>query len=226
MTRSISPAWNTPAHLNPQSSTRGKDCVPSETASDRIRINSPLLFKLFSSLPDHKHSILDISRANPQSLNFFADFSCKLYLSNSINELATLKNENIDTPHKWHRALVKSMGFYKKDSTGLNIILLWGYPNYLSEEQLKGLIEYLLPQSSPRAFLHMYIHNSEHMAEHPANYRISEENKVMICPEGSQIPANCPCYNLKQLEKLLTPFSLDHSVMLSSGIQEYLFQLD
>ncbi len=226
MASSISPSWTSPAHPVPQTMQRGNEAVLKRNVSETVAINSPLLFKLFNNLPDQKHSILDLSRANPQSLNFYADYHCKLYLTNSLHELSQLSAESIDTPHKWHRALVSSLGFYKQDKTGLDISLLWGLPNYLDAEKLKGLVDYLLPQVSEHAILHMYIYNSEQISRTPADYRINTDSKVLFLPQEAQDSIACPCYNLRQLEKLLNPFRLEHSVMLSSGIQEYLFQLN
>lgn len=224
MTRSISPTWSTPTHLVTHSEKVARH-HNKQIEHDFPVINSPLLFDLFNSLPDKKHTILDIAQANTQSLSFYNNYHCKIHLSNSLNEFAQLSQEQINTPTKWHRTLVKNMGFYKRDHVGLDAILLWGLPNYLNSEQLNGLLKYLLPQSTDHCYLHMYIYNSEKMSEYPSNYRIYSDNKVLVVQQKNSAIIKCPGYNLRHIEKLLNPFKLEHSVMLSSGIQEYLFQL-
>lgn len=228
----ISPAWMTPIHRLPngQKAPSGHDDdhnrEQTPNRDDHYNLNSPLLFDLLNKIStEKKHTILDISQASSESINFFSDYTCKLFITNSITEIHKLSTESINTPHKWHRALVKSMGFYKKEKAGLDIILLWGFSNYLPSGQLKQLIEYLLPHCSDRAYLHTYIFNSEKMTNSPANYRI-KNNKVGVYPQAIEKEIPCPMYHLSDLQQHLTPFTLEHSVMLSSGIQEYLFQLD
>lgn len=220
MSSVISPSWTTPPQLLSKRLGIQKDSVITEA----VNINSPLLFDLFKNLSkDKKQIILDISQANRSSLEFFADYWCKIYLTNTINEIYNFENSLMNSPHKWHRALVKNMGFYKNDKTGIDIMLLWGLPNYLNAEQLKGLISYLLPQGTKKTLLHTYIYNSELMLKKPANYSI-HKNKVSIQQQLTE-EITCPMYNLSDLQKNLLPFKLDHSVMLSSGIQEYVFRL-
>jgi len=217
----ISPAWTTP----PQMLSKGQVVQSDSNISGAVNINSPLLFELFKKISkDQKKVILDISQANRCSLEHYAEYWCKLHLTNTINEFCSFQQSSINTQHKWHRALVKTMGFYKSDKTDIDIVLLWGLPNYLSEDRLKGLISYLLPQCSLKAQLHLYIFNSELMLEKPANYSIVK-NKVSIHHQSLSKEINCPMYNLNDLQQYLSPFKLDHSVMLSSGIQEYVFRL-
>jgi len=217
----ISPAWTTP----PQMLSKRQVAQIDSNTIEAVNINSPLLFDMFRNIsPDHKKVVLDISQANSGSLEHYSDYWCKLYLTNTINEFCSFQQSSVNTPHKWHRTLVKTMGFYKNDKTDLDILLLWGLPNYLNADQLKGLISYLLPQCSAKAQLHIYVFNSEIMLEKPANYCILK-NKVSIHQQQLSKEINCPMYNLNDLQKYLSPFKLDHSVMLSSGIQEYVFRL-
>lgn len=229
----ISPAWMTPAHRlsTGQNTSADSDIHGNGEKTPHKQnyqsLNSPLLFDLLNKIPtDKKHTILDISNANSDSIDFFNDYTCKLFITNSITEIHKLSPDSINTQHKWHRALVKSMGFYKKDKAELDIILLWGLANYLPPDQLKQLIEYLLPQCSERTYLHAYIFNSEKMTDSPSNYRIKNNNKIGVYPQNTEKEITCPMYHLSDLQQHLSPFKLEHSVMLSSGIQEYLFQLD
>ena len=217
----ISPSWTTPPQMLSKRQVTQKDSDKSEA----VNINSPLLFDMFKKISkDNKQVILDISQISADSLEYFSNYWCKLHLTNTINEFCSLQESSVNTSHKWHRALVKTMGFYKNDKTDIDIILLWGLLNYLNADQLKGLISYLLPQCSKKAQLHVYVFNSELMLEKPANYSIVK-NQVFIHQQQLSKEINCPMYNLNDLQKHLFPFKLDHSVMLSSGIQEYVFRL-
>jgi len=228
----ISPAWTKSTWSKSTCSksahsASGRQGSTSITADNKPEtINSPLLFEMVEKLSSHKkHKILDISQANNNSLTFFSDYWCKLFINNTINSIHKLEPEQINTTHKWHRALVNVMGFYKKDNTELDIIFLWDLPNYLEPDKLKGFIDYILPQCTNKTRLHMYIFNSELIIEAPSNYQIMSNRKIAVYPQQHVNKINCPMYNLSDLKKILAPFNLDHSVMLSSGVQEYIFRL-
>lgn len=232
MPSAISPAWSksseskTACTKSSRSLAKSRDATSKTANNIAAIINSPLLFEMLGSLPaNKKHTILDISQANNSSLTFFSDYWCKLFINNAINSIHKLNPELINTPHKWHRALVNAMGFYKKDKIELDIIFLWDLVNYLEPDKLKGLIDYIHPQCTNNTCLHIYIFNSELISEAPSNYQIQSNKKVAIYPQQHVNKINGPTYNLNDLNKMLSPFNLDHSVMLSSGVQEYIFRL-
>ncbi len=228
MFSSISPSWRASDPLT--SDAQRASTKPG--SSTGIPVNSPLLFEWFGKLDaEERRVFLDIARANNESLHFFSDFHCKLYLNNGINEirgLTTPEDENLtreELASTWQTEMARLMGLNHTGQHEIDMIMLWSLINYLSEDQAKALIQVLLPYCSPRACLHMYIYTSETMTAIPANYRIGQERKVLVQPQQSSQKIGCPGYNLKQLQAMLTPFNLEHSVMLSSGIHEYLFQL-
>lgn len=172
----------------------------------------------------HKHNILDIGRASGYSIDFFGDYRCKLYISNSVSVIHKLDPATLDTPHKWHRALVKSLNFYKRKKADLDVILLWDLLNYLTPDHLDGLINYLLPHSSGRVLIHAYLYSARKMPAAPANYHILKNNTVAIDMDTST-QTDCPMYHQTMLQKYMSQLKVNRAVMLSSGIQEYLFQL-
>ena len=222
MSSAISPAWT----KSPHRLSKGQGATGVSVKNKAPTINSPLLFKMLESLSKHKkYNILDISQANNNSLEFFSDYWCKLFINNAINSINKLDKNDINTSHKWHRALVKIMGLHKKSNAELDIIFLWDLPNYLEPEKLKGFIDYILPQCTKNTCLHTYVFNSEFISETPSNYQILSNQKVAISPPQRTNKINGPMYNVNALKKMLAPFNLDQSVMLSSGVQEYIFRL-
>lgn len=228
MSSSISPSWRA---SDPLLSDAQRASTKSGMSAG-IPVNSPLLFEWFGNIDaEEKHVILDIAQANNESLAFLSDYRCKLYLNNGINEVRDLtppEDENLTREAMaatWQAEMFRLMGLDKTDKNEIDMIMLWSLINYLSEDQAKALIQVLLPYCRREACLHMYIFTSETMAAKPANYRIARERKVMVQPQQSGQKISCPGYNLKQLQAILSPFNLEHSMMLSSGIHEYLFQL-
>ena len=222
MSSAISPAWT----KSPERLSKGQGATSVSVENKAPTINSPLLFKMLESLSQHKkHNILDISQANNSSLEYFSDYWCKLFINNAINSINKLDQNNIYTSKNWHRDLVKIMGFHKKANAELDIVFLWDLPNYLEPEKLKDFIDYILPQCTKNTCLHAYVFNSEFISEAPSNYQIMSNEKVAIYPQQRTNKINGPMYNVNALKKMLAPFNLDQSVMLSSGVQEYIFRL-
>lgn len=202
----------------------------AKTGATTSAINSPLLFDRFNKIdPEEKHFILDIAQANNDSLHFFENFHCKLYLNNGINEVNHFRTTNTDDTDeaeaRWQNRLHALMGVDQLKQREINLVLLWDLVNYLTPAEARKLIEVLLPYCAKDALIHLYIFTSETMGTRPNNYRISRDNKVLYPPGTGELKTACPGYNLKQLQSMLEPFQMEHSVMLSSGIHEYLFQL-
>lgn len=221
MSNAISTVWPTSSN---QSRVKCK-ASPKRDSQESINIKSPLLFDMLDNLSSvQQHTILDVGRASATSIDYFNDHWCKLFITDSASEIHNLESEAIDTPHKWHRALVKSMRFYKRNKAGLDVIFLWDLPNYLEPDHLKGLIHYLLPHTTDRVLLHAYLYSARQMPARPASYHINGNNTMTICP-GTADQIDCPMYHQTALQKYLSPFKAKRAVMLSSGIQEYLFHL-
>lgn len=226
--------------LSPSLRVSGSSLPDAQRASAKTgthadnAINSPLLFERYNKIdPEQKHFVLDIAQANNDSLNFFEQYHCKLYLNNGINEVnrfrATVNSNDSeadeDLATSWENHLPSLMNLQAITPHKLDMVLLWGLVNYLSEAEVRTLVQSLQPYCTKNAFLHLYIFTTETMAPAPINYHISASKKVLLQSPTNQSTIPCPGYNLKQLQAMLDPFSLEHSVMLSSGIHEYLFQL-
>ena len=193
---------------------------------EKTSINSPLLFDMLTALlPAQQHIILDVGQASGSSIDYFNDYWCKVFIADFASKVHKLDPVTIDNRHKWHRTLVRSIGLYKRNRAGLDVILLWDLPNYLSPDHLKGLISYLLPHVSEHVLIHAYLYSARRMPARPANYHI-QANRTIAVNYGTEDSVDSPMYHQTVLQKYLAPFTVKRAVMLSSGIQEYLFHLD
>lgn len=184
--------------------------------------SSPLLFSLLDSLdPELRHEILETCTPSRSTIEYLSDYRCKLYISNSNKELATLDAESLDTPTKLNRAFIKALNLYKNHTAQLDVLLLWDLPNYIQPSLFPALIEYLLPHMSKAATLHCYIHTSSLMPEQPGQYHILDDKTVRIS-HHSERTRSCPCYYQEALHKLMTPFRVKRSILHTNGTQEYL----
>ncbi|TNF36851.1 MAG: hypothetical protein EP315_03640 [Gammaproteobacteria bacterium] len=169
-------------------------------------------------------TLLDTGRARQSSLDFFSDYRCKLYVMDAADELYRLGQNIQPESANIHDILTNAFRISPPPEQTLDMILLWSLPNYLAPEQLKLLMQYLRPYLSRRVRLHAYIYNSEHMPAQPASYSIRSDKLVaMDCTDGMQI--KCPLYHLAELHHCFSPLQVEHSMILSSGVQEYVFSL-
>ncbi len=188
-------------------------------------INSPILFDLLNGLSEEAHyEILDITPANQGVIDSFSSYCCKLYLPGCIKDLCEMTPDKYDTANKLYRAFSSALGLYKKQKASLNVMLLWDLPNYLDKQVMQGLIDYLSDHMHESVKLHFYIHSQQHMPASPGRYTITQEGKVWL-ENSSDTTVKSPRYYQEALLTLFQPFKVKRSMLLSSGLQEYILTL-
>lgn len=188
-------------------------------------INSPLLFGLFDQPDDcSRLVILDSGELNASSLQYYNKYRCRIYVSRLIYSMALQSSVDELDPVEWKTSLSKQIDECDIQLSELDIILLWDLPNYLSLEQLTCLCTLLIEYSSRPLKMHAYIYNTRFMPDRPQSWRIHANDKVSFSSlNENSVP--CPVYSQTDLKKHVYPYHVDHVVMLSSGIEEYIFSL-
>ncbi len=198
---------------------------PLITPAAGYRMNSPLLFDYLRHLPeDGYYQFLDVTTASPGLLDFFARFHCRLYLPGCVDELWRMHTGELDTPEKVYSALSKTVLLEGERPAKLDVILLWDLINYLQKPILSSLIEYLLATSTPDTVIHSYVYTRQSMPAAPGRYQFTLDNDILAQTRTTQTIA-CPAYYQEVLHKLINPFVVQRSILLSSGLQEYIFHL-
>lgn len=188
-------------------------------------INSPILLELLKNLSKEEHyEILDVLPANQGIIDLFSDFYCKLYLPGGMNQLSKLTSERYDTSNKLHRVFTKIFGFSKKRKASLKVLFLWDLPNYMEKNIMSELIEYLSQHMHESIKLHFYIYTKQKMPASAGDYSILPEGKVWLGNKNDSTVSS-PLYFQESLQKLLSPFKVKRSMLLSNGLQEYVMEL-
>ena len=196
---------------------------PGEDA-DRSK-KSPLLFDVFGNFSENSFfEILDVMPAYSQLIEQFSSLHCKLYLPGCDKSLFSLNMDEQDTDAKLNRALIKTLGFKRQNKASLNLVLLWDLPNYLDTNLLRALVQYLLPHCADDVMLHTYIHTREQMPVTPGIYQLQSDRKVSRVNKNAGQTCLSPMYYQETLQKTLSPFLVQRSILLSGGMQEYLLQ--
>jgi len=195
------------------------------TQAAGYRINSPLLFEYLRRLPeDGYYQFLDVTAATPGLLDFFAQFHCRLYLPGCVDELWHMDAEQLDTQDKVRTALANSLVLDGRSTAQLDVILLWDLINYMQKPILTSLIDYLLSYSARTTIIHSYIYTRHSMPAAPARYQFTADNGVYVEQQTANV-LDSPAYYQEVLHKLIKPFVVQRSILLSNGLQEYIFHL-
>lgn len=104
-------------------------------------------------------------------------------------------------------------------------LLCWGFLNYFDAPMMGVFASAIKPYLKPSARIHALIeYSSPTMPEKPASLDLSfHEGKPFldISPPGKTIPS--PRYTPKRLESMLHGLRAENAILLSNGMQEYVF---
>lgn len=190
----------------------------------RYHLNSPLLFAALSALdPETRVDLLDLTPATPEHLSYFRDYAVRLELPGCHASLLEKREEEELENEKLDNLFERLMPSPAASNKPLDIILLWDLPNYLDKKIVSALIQYLLPRTGVHTLIHTYIHTRQSMPAHPAEYRLLQENKVLVDID-SDWSAKSPMYYQELLHKVFKPFRVERGMLLSNGMQEYIFR--
>lgn len=187
-------------------------------------MNSPLLFGLLNNLsPENFYQVLDVLPASQGIIDYFSDVHCKLYLPGCSRQLYSLAQQQTEPEENPDYDVARLLGLEGTAGTSLDLILLWDLPNYLENGVLRALIEYLSGYTAKRAVLHCYIHTRQTMPAQPGRFSLQADDSLWV--EYDDGSCACPLYYQQMLNKLFYPFRVERSILLASGLQEYLFAL-
>lgn len=191
----------------------------------RYLLNSPLLFGVLTALdPESRVDILDLAPVNRELLDYFSSYHCKLLLPACRDSLLKLQLEEDQDEQILPRIMNKLMPRPDSNVKPLDLILLWDLPNYLDKQVLAGLMHHLTPWIDSHSVLHTYIHTRQNMPVQPADYRLTQENKLQVTI-SSDWHADSPMYYQELLHKALKPFRVERGVLLANGLQEYILRI-
>ena len=189
------------------------------------KMNSPLLFETIClDNEEIRSEILDVMPTHQQLLDVFSGKCCKLYLPACFNELIQIDLNKMENAQALQVVLRRLFKLTEMNVTRLNLLLLWDLPNYLDPRIISELILVLLPHLDRQAHIHFYLNTQRTMPAVPSQYRFAGSDKVRVQTQSTQT-LESPGYYKEALEQIFEPFIVKKSILLSSGVQEYLLIL-
>ncbi len=186
------------------------------------RFNAPLFRSLVNDLStDERRVILDLGAARKQTVELFSKYRCRLDIADLADELNNLNA--LTEPQQILDAAEELLPKCNIDSTDL--VLCWDIMNYLDRPALRALMSCIAVRGKRGARVHALIFYSHtHMPAQPGHYVPTEDyGLVDIATPYEERPA--PRYSPDDLQQCLVDFSIERAMLLSNGMQEFLFRL-
>lgn len=169
---------------------------------------------------EKKYHILDLGPALGANVDFFSQFSCKIYIEDLYH---TLNSFDYFSPEDGftYQAVFEYLLPYTHN-TRFDIIMAWDIFNYLERDEFKSLISHLGNFCHKGTLLFSLISTRKHIPEKPTTFRIVDQENLQY-QIGSSVLRLCPGYQQTDLNHLMPHFRVCNSFLLRNGFKEYLF---
>ncbi|HKX54522.1 MAG TPA: hypothetical protein VJN01_00365 [Xanthomonadales bacterium] len=187
------------------------------------RQSSKILPSLFERLQDRSDrqclNVLEVGRALPETVRFFSSIRCRIHVADLFEELRSGRLDRTASGKTLERTFQEQLAF--QAGTQLDVCLLWDFPHYLDEKQLRAFSRALWPwmHAGTRAFVF-----GVHSAATPLlnrEYGIFDAQTISVRPRnGEALP--CNPHPQSFLNEWLTCLSVSKGILLPDGKVECL----
>ncbi len=189
--------------------------------------SSPLFAALAAELEaaGDRVSILDLGAANGTNIEYFGRMPCALHIADAVGTLAALRPE---TDPETGAVRTEPLEAAVRDELpapaggAFDLVLCWDLLNYLEGPVFAAFAAHLAPLLRKGTRVHALIWSQPRMPLAPARFRILEPGRMAV--EAGPAVRECPRYTQRDLERQLPGLRVQRSMLLRSGVQEYLFQ--
>lgn len=190
--------------------------LPGEPQHLRV----PLFESITVGLNDEsRHVLIDCGPARAGMIDMLAGLRCRLDvldLPARLDALAGLP-EDTDLAAWFGQTIVPAR------PEPADVILCWNLLDYLEAEQISALMSVLIPRLRPGGRVHALVqYSSPNMPSEPGGMAPMGRTALQVYSEG---PASrkAPRHSRGTLEKFMQGLKAERTMLLSNGMQEYLF---
>ena len=169
-----------------------------------------------------KYHILDLGPALGANVDFFAQFSCKVYIEDFYRTLTSF--DYLSEDKLSYQAVFEYLLPYQKN-TRFDIILGWDLFNYLERDELQSLILHLGHFCHKGTLLFALISTSKYVPEKPTTFQIVNHDRLLY-QTNTTVLRQCPRYQQTDLNQLIPNFRVCNAFLLRNGFKEYLFSCE
>lgn len=198
--------------------------APPTVPSGHEDMQCPVFGVLMDVIDKHGGAaILDLGRAHSAQLELLAPYRCKLYFEDAhelIHGLAGGDEAEADLSRlrQWLAQWTAA------EPETLDAVLAWDVVNYLEPPLFAAFIERLAPLLRPGALLYFLVYTRPDMPAQPLHYKAIATDRLAYRPSNGTVrPA--PRLSQMEIKRRLPTFKVVKSVLLRSGVQEYLLKI-
>ncbi len=186
-------------------------------------VTVPLFRSVMDALAENRRwVILDLGRARPQTIDLLSHFRCRVDIA-GLDEvvMASLDRQDESAAVPDPVEALRSM----PRSEPVDVVLTWDYLNYLTRQQITGLMTAIAKRGRPGALVHALIGYSRAvMSLRPGLFAPLDEGRLVDLSAGTPDRA-APRYSTEDLDRCSPGFTIERIRLLTNGMQEYLFRL-
>ena len=148
-------------------------------------------------------SILDLSSASQENINFITNLGHKLYSEDLVRSLDDVfGGEDQTNASRIDQFLRQTLNFENERFDG---VLVWDVLQYMTPTLLAATLERLRTIVRPQSYLLTYFHSDEKAQQVPFySFRIKDQQHLLLAQRGTRKPAQI--FNNRSLEKLFQKF--------------------
>lgn len=169
---------------------------------------------------EKKYNILDLGPALGANVDFFSQFSCKIYIEDLYQTLGSFDFFSPEDGFSYQAVFEYLLPY--TSNTRFDIIMGWDIFNYLERDEFESLIRYIGNFCHKGTLLFALISTRKHIPEKPTTFRILDQERLLY-QTGSSVLRLCPRYQQTDLNHLMPNFRVCNSFLLRNGFKEYLF---
>ncbi len=184
---------------------------------------SPGLDYLLQHTPaDRTWAVLDLGPALGSSVAFWSEFPCRLQIEDLRDSLVETLTRA--APAAEGEPSARDLGSMLSlcPEARFEVILCWDLLNYLSREEIAGLVRHLRGFCLPGTLLFALFHIHPRIPSLPAVFQIVGKDRLQYLWPSGELRSG-PGYQAREISQMMEGFSAGRSFLLRHGFQEYIF---
>ncbi|MEJ2076980.1 MAG: hypothetical protein P8020_12560 [Acidobacteriota bacterium] len=190
--------------------------APESSVQKSLALNT-----LFHQIKEgQKYTILDLGPPVGGNVEFFSQYSCKLYIEDLFETITSFDFLSPEDGFSYDKVFSYLLPYQK--SCRFDFILAWDVLNYLDREAFRSLMIHLGRFSRKGTLMFSLISTNRHMPEVPHRFKILDNENLSYVSQSSVL-RDCPRYESTELAHMMPGFRVANSFFLRNGYREYLF---
>lgn len=180
---------------------------------------SKLLPSLFEHIEEEQRlTVLHVGPALSETVDFFANYRCRLHFIDLFSELPILASEDTPSLQQQFEELLSIPA-----ETKFEICLFWDVFNFLTGEAIQAFLAVLRPHLRPNTLAHAFSVHNVNAPQCNHLYGIRKIDAIRPGNRAMAVPGYAP-HSQRQLKETLDCFRFERSVLLPDSRLELLLQ--